>query len=171
MADDPGPGGGVMLMSTGAPNCAAFSPDGALLALAAGDSVHLVEVGTWVTLRVLRARETRVLGVAFSPDGTLIAAVTIGDVRAWDAATGEHRITLTAPPGEQRPFRVAFFSPDGVLSVMRWPLIEAFDVRTGTRLDPPGRKLPPSDRYPEVSPDGTRVACLVREKGGPERLL
>jgi WD40 repeat protein len=151
----------VMLLP-GAPSCAAFSPDGALLALAAGDSVHLVEVGTWIILRVLRARGARVLSVAFSPDGALIAAATGLDVRAWDVATGEHRVTLATDLGE-RPLRVAFL-PDGVLIVPMVAVVEAFDIRTRTRLGRSGRELPPSRRFPEVSPDGTHVACIPLDR-------
>jgi WD40 repeat protein len=54
--------------------------------------------------------------------------------------------------------------PDNVLVVMRWPVAEAFDVRTGARLYSPGTNLPPSSRHPAVAPDGTRIACVLREK-------
>jgi len=52
-------------------------------------------------------------GVAFSPDGYLIAtAGRDGTARLWDPATGEHRHTLT---GHRGSVLAVAFSPDGRL--------------------------------------------------------
>jgi WD40 repeat protein len=94
----------------------AFSPDGARVALAAGDSVHMVDPGGRVV------REIR-LGpkpagacwrpLALSPDGRILAvAGGRSFIRLFDAATGQEHVGLDAPFFD--PEALAF-APDGRL--------------------------------------------------------
>ena len=63
--------------------------------------------------RTLTGHTDSVDGVAFSPDGRLLAtASTDGTARLWDPATGEHRRTLT---GHTSYVSGVAFSPDGRL--------------------------------------------------------
>ena len=63
--------------------------------------------------RTLAGHTSTVWGVAFSPDGRLLATVsTDTTARLWDPATGEHRRTLT---GHDEPLSSVAFSPDGRL--------------------------------------------------------
>jgi WD40 repeat protein len=113
----------------------AFAPDGKTLAAGTGG---YVTSGGWVELWDMADQTIRdrlpgggtMEGLAYSPDGTLLAtsSVTSG-VRLWDVATGEVLKELGPIPGTVE--RVAF-SPDGTqLAVdMTWKL-SVWDVATG----------------------------------------
>jgi TIR domain/WD domain, G-beta repeat len=67
--------------------------------------------------RILTGHKGDVYGVAFSPDGRLLASCGNNmRVRLWDPATGEHRRTLTGHTGWVLPqVSCVAFSPDGQL--------------------------------------------------------
>lgn len=74
----------------GTPGCVAFSPDGALLAIARGPAVEIVDRADDRTVRVLTGHTGPVSGVAFSPDGALLATASYDrTARLWDARTSE----------------------------------------------------------------------------------
>src|SRR5436309_148316 len=77
------------------------SPDRKRLAAAANDgAVDLFDLGTGKRLMTLKGREGDVWGVAFSPDGRMLA--TTGDklVKLWEVASGKERQTLKGPKWE-----------------------------------------------------------------------
>ena len=102
----------------------AFSPDGLLLATASLDgTARLWDVATGGCLRTLtyshRSSISRspysineVFGVAFSPDGRLLATTSYEEMALWDPATGHCLRTLT---GHTSVVYGVAFSPDGRL--------------------------------------------------------
>jgi len=55
--------------------------------------------------------------IAFSPDGSLLAAVTLEGIFVWETATGKHLYSIEPPGFETRRgidrIRELVFSPDG----------------------------------------------------------
>jgi WD40 repeat protein len=114
-----------LTIHTGQVDCVAFSPDSRRIVTgnwdkaARGCTVKVWDAATgWDTL-TFRGHTGAVSSVAFSPDGTRIASagsswsaagkLTSGEVRVWDAATGQEGLTLR---GHTVVTCVAF-SPDG----------------------------------------------------------
>jgi WD40 repeat protein len=105
----------------------AYSPDGLTLAICSGESGKPGEVRLWETSTgqckaALPGHPDRVTSVAFSPDGLRIASgsgarndrkrpgVVSGEVRLWDARTGQLLATLR---GHDGMVHAVAFSPDG----------------------------------------------------------
>jgi WD40 repeat protein/serine/threonine protein kinase len=117
----------------------AFHPDGKLLAGAissgtAGETtIWDVESGRQV--QSLKGHKGGVVGVAYSPDGKLLASSGWdGTVRLWDPVSGSELRTLRGH--ENIVFRIAFH-PDGKrLASGSWDgTVRIWDVTTGEQLD------------------------------------
>ena len=88
----------------------AWSPDGKLLAVSAGESIHLYEAGTDRELLALKPGFWSP-ALAFSPDGRWLASGSRdGSARIWDPSSGELIRTLSGHP---KGINSLSFSRDG----------------------------------------------------------
>ena len=103
----------AMVAQGGYVHCVAISPDGSLAALGRDDVLELADLSSGKTLRLCSGHTGPVNGVAFSPDGTLLATASADHTaRIWDTTTGQARTILTGHTG---PVNGVAFSPDGTL--------------------------------------------------------
>lgn len=134
---------------------AAFSPDGATLAIGNRDgAIMLCKAATHETLRTLREEGGRVLRLRYSPCGRFLASATLHIVSVWNLATGTEHQVLSSE--EYDRFSLAF-SPDSrtlVVGSNRKGTVGLYYVATGKPL----LELPetePEIQVVEFSPDGT----------------
>jgi WD40 repeat protein len=96
----------------------AFSPDQSMLAVALTDgTVALWSVATQSQIGTLTGHFGRVDGVAYSPDGTVIATIGAedGSLRLWDSATAQPLASFQVGEIAPVPLGGVAFSPDGTL--------------------------------------------------------
>lgn len=160
------------------PSAVDVSSDGTLVAVggksADGDGGSRVVVrrarsgGDPVVLDTPVGKEA-VLGVRFSPDGTLLAVATAGlpAIRIWDVDSGEQLTVIGGAEGDDGPVVVAPFTwhPDGTtLAAQAFTGGEtrfaAWNPRTGERKRWLTQPVPPSRGgfSAAYSPDGSRLA-------------
>ncbi len=112
----------------------AFSPDGALLAVATSTGIWLYDAITGAEVNLLTGHTSIVRSVAFSPDGTKVASGSWDrTVRLWDVRSGKNTHTLA---GHADSVDAIVFSTDGstLASKSRDKIIRLWDVHTGEPL-------------------------------------
>jgi len=115
---------------------------------------------------VASGRETRLIGhrdfvagVAFSPDGAMVATGSMdGTIRLWSSETGRELATL---PGHFQETTDVAFSPDGrtLASVAHRESVKLWHV--ATRRELLSIDLPNADERLQFSPDGKRLAVAT----------
>ena len=148
----------------------AYSPDGATLAVGAGNGVALLDSTTArPRARLAGPRSgSPTTQVAFNPSGGLIAAASPAGVTLWRAAGGRPRILVASPV--QGPSLA--FTPNGRLLITAdlSGTVIVYDVASGRkvrRIRPvTGREPVVSPPVVAVSPDGSRLAVGYPDANG-----
>ncbi len=115
----------------------AFSPNGAVIASASVDrTVRLWDSATGELIGQLLGHTDTVFGVAFSPDGTMIATAGDNTVRRWDTATGE---PIGPPLSHPDAVNEVVFSPDSgtIASASADRTVRLWDAATGEPIGQP----------------------------------
>ena len=96
--------------------CWSFSPDGKILASAAGRIITLWDVVTRQNIATLEGHLNQIRGMTYSPDGKTLASTSSIEIRLWDITTKQTIKTFEGEPstGTLSP---AAFSPDGTMLV------------------------------------------------------
>jgi WD40 repeat protein len=93
-----------------------YSPDGRLLAVPTAAGIYIYDAGS---LDELRRIPQGAAFIAFSPDGSILAASGLGAVSLWDPASGAPMGRLAGDPGSWH--QELSFSPDGsLLAAATW---------------------------------------------------
>ncbi len=139
-------------------HCAAFSPDGTLLATGAEDTtVKLWEVATRCAVAVLKGHAERIGCLAFSPDGKLLATGSWDKtIKLWNVGARQERAALT---GAKENMNRLLFSPDGKLLIAACggKTIRIWDVPRG-QLRTTLRGTNTAFHTAAISPDGKTLA-------------
>jgi WD40 repeat protein len=150
-----------------------FSPDGKHLASCADNTVRLWDVQTRPNPRVLKGEAGSVASVAFSPDGKRLTAGSSngpirfgdinpnrpGDIKVWDAQTGQELPALKGHTGSVSSVTV---SPDGKrLASAGGGEVKVWDAQTGQELLSLN-----GTRCVAFSPDSQRLASASKSQGG-----
>ena len=112
----------------------ALDPHGNLVAYGRTDgTVNIWDIASLTQVKTFMAH-TAVISLAFSPNGTLLASGSYGEVRLWHVVSGELLKTFTWP--EDGPTEYLVFNNDGTqLASSSWDsLVLVWDVPTSTDL-------------------------------------
>jgi WD40 repeat protein len=112
----------------------AYSPDGKLLAgIAASGGVHLWDLASGQEVKGWDTRTENGDGIAFSPDGSLLATSGADGAAVWRSASGELVVRLRGHAGDVPDVA---FSPDGTMVATAGEdgTARVWDVSTGRQL-------------------------------------
>ncbi|MGW1364980.1 NB-ARC domain-containing protein [Streptomyces chartreusis] len=148
-----------------------YSPDGAVLAASRGEAVELWDTHSRQRIVELPGHEGPVRELAFSPDGSMLAAG--GDfpqVRVWDVATDRCAVSL---PADATAVRALAYGPDGtgILAtggddgtIRLWTTATCTAVLIGHTAPVTGVRFAPCGRFlASTSADGTARVWNVRD--------
>jgi WD40 repeat protein len=154
---------GTTQVSTASVNDVAFSPNGQVVAAAAGDGVRLWRVGAAAPQRRIGGKRPVPLTVAFGEDGKRLLVLYADGIRVWDLEHGgpPRLLTLSA--------QAAAFAPDGrlVATSAGGKTVDLWDIAARRRVARiPIPRTAGSDVSLDVlafSADGKRLAVAWEE--------
>jgi WD40 repeat protein len=147
---------------------AAWSPDGASLAVAAGDNIHLYRADNWKEITTLYVGALT-HGLAFSPQGGWLAAGSRdGNLRLWktaDLLSGQPAEPVFTVLAHKKGVNSVTFSPDGIrlASGGNDAVARLWDPDRGVMT---GMTIGGSFAVPSISftPDGLTLAVVNGDK-------
>lgn len=83
------PEGAIMRLGKGEISQIVYSPEGSRLAVASSIGIWLYDGSDGVELDLFTGHSHKLYAIAFSPNGDLLASGGGGEIRLWDAHTGE----------------------------------------------------------------------------------
>src|SRR5262249_1110708 len=126
------------------PYSLACSPRGKTLPASGEEAtVGLLEASTGRRLLTCRGHRGIPMSVTFSPDGRWIASVShgprlgeVGEIKVWDATSGEELLSLPGHPTETEKIGSIVFSPDGqrLVRACNDHAVQIYDIATRRRL-------------------------------------
>jgi WD40 repeat protein len=131
-----------------------LSKDGSRLAVSDGGAARIWDLATGASLTTTVSRPSGNFGVAYSPDGNLLAVAGMdGTVRLWDPRSAKMIRELT---GHGRPVTGVAFSPDGasLASVGQDGMLRLWDAKSGD-----AKFVKPVGKSQDIvfSPDGKTI--------------
>jgi WD40 repeat protein len=140
-------------------NSVAFSSDGQRLAVAADDSLRVLDARTGQQVLALKGHSGAIHAVAYSRDGSRLASASSDrTVRIWDGQTGRLVSTLK---GHTQFVRIVAFSPDGArVASAANDGVRLWDAATGQEVF---NLMPGTVLGAAFSPDGSRLATVLRD--------
>lgn len=135
--------------------CAAFSPDGKIVASGLASGTKLSDAATGRLRAKLTDEFTAV--VAFSPDGKILATGHLTTVKLWDVDSGKELAILE---GHAKNCHSVAFSPDGKTLATASETIRLWDVATGAEIRQFASQGPRANGVYclAFSPDGKKLA-------------
>jgi WD40 repeat protein len=147
----------IAAVSLGAkPDAIAVSRDGTFLAVAGYDGTISIRAVRGLTPTRLLRLPSAATAVAFSPDGSVVAAAARATVAAWDTSDGTRRLSLDVGGGKADAIG---FSPDGddLAAVTNRGTVIIWNARTGRVIAQARSGVGPVNTL-AFSPDGRLLA-------------